>query len=120
MQRANLDFVIEQASQHKHALAKAVRDSVEAGTLVPSILRQNLSKAGLKVAQDQTTAAKYGFSALGVLKRVLVLDKQGAIVAMGASGDHDDALLHAMLGWFRENASPETDVPQGIASRTQG
>lgn len=120
MQKVNLDFVIAQArdDRQKAPLAKAVGKSVEVGVVVPSILRSNLAAAGFKVAADQTTAKEYGFGGTNVLKRVLVLDKKGVIVAMGASSDVDDALLHAMLGWFRENPLEGADVPEGIASKT--
>jgi len=118
MQRANLEFLIEQAtaSAVKGGLPAAVRDSIEVGMVVPSILRKNLLAAGLKVVEDQPTMAKMGFSGLKTMQRTLVLDKSGSIVAMGASQDHDEALLHAMLGWFRENPTPGSTPPAGLAS----
>jgi hypothetical protein len=117
MQSKNLEFVLAQAQDERQssAIGKAVRDSIEVGVVVPSILRANLAKAGYELADDKAAMADYGFASLAVLKRVLVKDKHGEVVAMGAAGDPDEALLHAVLGYFRENALEDSEVPEGIA-----
>lgn len=118
MQSANLGFIISQAQdkRQRSPIARAVRASIEVGVVVPSILRTKLADAGLKVSEDRASLSEYGFASTKVLERVLVTDAKGAIVAMGAAGDHDEALLAAMLGWFRENPLPGADVPAGIAT----
>lgn len=118
MQSRNLAFVIDQATdkRQKAPIGLAVRESVEVGVVVPSILRRHLEEAGLNLIEDDKAAADLGFVAMTHLKRVLVTDADGTLVAMGASSDHDDALLHAMLGWFRENPLPGSDVPAGLGT----
>ncbi len=117
MQTDNLTFVIAQARDDRQeaAIALAVRGAVEVGVVVPSILRSRLKAAGFTLVADEAALADYGFRSTSHLQRVIVSDKAGTIVAMGAAGDHDEALLHAMLGWFRENPLPESDVPAGLA-----
>jgi hypothetical protein len=118
MQTRNLEFVIDQAKderQESGGIAIAVRDSIEVGVVVPSILRNELKAAGFEILEGDDEAAKFGFAELSHLKRVLVVE-DGLVVAMGASADYDDALLHAMLGWFRENPLPGADVPAGIGT----
>jgi hypothetical protein len=116
MQTANLEFVIGQAQhpQRDDAIGAAVAASTEAGFVVPSILRGKLEEAGFKVVDDEVAMSEYGFKTLKTLKRVLVTNADGAIVAMGASSDHADALLHAMLGFFRENSLGDAEVPEGL------
>jgi hypothetical protein len=118
MQSNNLAFVIDQAQDDRqtHPIALAVRASIEVGVVVPSILRVKLAEAGFAVVEDDASLADYGFKSTKHLRRVLVNDGDGQLVAMGASADHADALLHAMLGWFRENPLPDADVPEGIAT----
>jgi hypothetical protein len=118
MQTNNLAFVIAQAEDERQSgpIADAVRQSIEVGVVVPSILRSRLEANGLHLVQDTAALADYGFASLKALKRVLVTDHDGALVAMGAAGDHDEALLHAMLGWFRENAVGDDPVPAGLGT----
>lgn len=118
MQSKNLEFVIAQATdkRQKSDFGKAVAASVEVGVVVPSIFRAKLADAGFSVIEDVAAQAEYGFATMNFLKRTLIEDKKGVIIAMGASSDYDDALLHAALGWFRENALPDSDVPEGIAT----
>jgi hypothetical protein len=106
MLSTNMAWLIGQAADERHdePLAVAVRNATEVGMVVPSILRAELDKGGFKVVDDETTMAAYGFKSTKVLDRVLVTDKGGEVVAMGAASDHAEALLAAMLGWFRENA----------------
>jgi len=117
MQKANLEFVIEQASGARSgdAFAKAVRDSIEVGVVVPSILRAKLADAGFAVVDDVAALAEYGLASLKTLKRVMVNDKKGELVAMGAAGDPGEAILHAALGYFREHPLPDSEVPAGLA-----
>lgn len=116
MRSANLEYVIAQAqdSGQKDPFGKAVAASIEVGVVVPSILRENLAAAGYEVVDDVAAMSDYGFATLSTLKRVIV-NKKGVMVAMGASGDVGDALLHAVLGYFRENPLPGSEVPAGIA-----
>jgi hypothetical protein len=145
MQSANLAFVIDQATGRalEEAIAtfdgtdgdafraelaervaavaadpfkRAVRDSIEVGVVVPSILRTKLVDAGFSLVADDASLAEYGFASTLVLRRVLIRDASREIVAMGAAGNDGEALLHAVLGHFREHAAPGSDVPDGIAT----
>lgn len=115
MNSVNTAFVIGQASDPAHdaPFAAAVRDAIEVGVVVPSRLRGNLESAGFAVVDDEARLSDYGFKSTQVLKRVVVMDGE-LIVAMGASSDPADALLHAALGWFREHPLPDADVPDGL------
>lgn len=116
MRSANLEFVIGQAADDRQtdAFAKAVASSIEVGVVVPSIFRAKLEKAGYLVVEDVAKVAEYGFKTTATLKRVLIADKAGNLIAMGAASDHDEALLAAALGWFREHPLEDADVPAGI------
>lgn len=122
MQTANMEFVLAaaaRADEYQGAdrkFAQAAADSVEVGVLVPSIFKANLTAAGFGVVEDVAALSEYGFASLGTLKRVIVADKSGAIIAMGAAGDHKEALAHAALGWFREHPLDELDAPAGFAT----
>lgn len=116
MQTDNMAFLIAEANASKGPVAKAVKDSIEIGVVFPSALRKNLTDAGFTLKEDKAAMSEYGFASMAVLKRVLVTDKDDNLVAMGAAGDHDEALLHAMLGWFRENPSGENTVPEGVTT----
>lgn len=118
MQKGNLDFVLEQAKGDLSGtpIGQAIAASVEVGTVFPSKLRAELADAGYVVKDDEAAMSDYGFSSSKVLKRVLVVDSTGDIVAMGAAADADEAILASMLGWCRENALPTADIPEGIAS----
>ena len=83
---------------------------------MPSVLRTRLVEAGYSVIDDEVAHAKDGFASLTVLDRIIVKDESGSIVAMGASSDPADALAHAMLGWFRENPLPGSDIPAGVGT----
>ena len=115
MRTVNLEYVIASAKDERQTdpFAKAVADSIEVGVVVPSILRANLKKAGFIVIDDVAKMSDYGFRTLAVLKRVMIEDKNG-LVAMGAASDYDEAITHAVLGWFREHALPDADVPEGV------
>lgn len=120
MQKANLAYVITAATDERQTdpLALAVRDSIEVGVVVPSILRLSLAHAGFGLVDDEVGLAAYGFRSSQVLKRVLI-SRDGAIVAMGAAGDEAEALLHAVLGWFREHPLPDAEVPAGLTTLEQ-
>ena len=121
MQTANMAFVTAHAArgnEHKGAAAafgKALKASVEVGVLVPSVFRRNLEDAGYLVVDDKAAVADYGFASLGVLKRVLVVDEDGAIVAMGAATDAGEAIAAAALGWCREHPLEDLEATTGIA-----
>lgn len=113
MRSANLEYVIGQAtdSRQKDSFGKAVADAIEVGVVVPSILRANLTEAGYAVIDDQAAMADYGFASTKVLKRVIINDKKGNMIAMGASDSAGDALLHAVLGYFREHPLADSAAP---------
>lgn len=116
MQTNNLEFVLAAAKVGRTPIANAVRKSIEVGVVVPSILRGNLEEAGYTVVDDTAALADYGFASLKTLERVVVNDKDGNMVAMGAAGDHGEALLHAMLGYFRENPPAGLEPTEGFAT----
>lgn len=96
--------------------AKAAAESVEVGILVPSLFRAALERAGFRVVDDKAAVAEYGFASLGILTRVLIVDpKTNDIVAMGASDDAGDAIVHAALGYFREHPVEGVTPTAGIA-----
>lgn len=117
MRAANLAFVLEEATRkRKHAepFADAVAASIEVGVVVPSILRRELEARDFKVVEDDAALAEFGINSMNTLKRSVVVDGD-VIVAMGAAGDHAEALLHAALGWFREHPTAESEpAPEGI------
>lgn len=119
MQKGNTEFVIAQATDKRQTspFSKAVRGAIEVGVVVPSILRTNLEDAEFTVKEDEASMGEYGFKSSKFLKRVLITDDTGTIIAMGASADHEDALLHAVLGWYRENAVGDPgEVPAGLGT----
>ncbi len=118
MRTVNTEFVIAQAQHDDHAddaFSQAVKDSIEVGVVVPSILRKNLEAAGFKVVSDDASLSDYGFASTKVLKRVVIFDKGGTIVAMGAAGDAGEAIVHAALGYMRENKVGEDEAPAPLA-----
>lgn len=118
MQTGNLAYLIDAATDERQTdpFAAAVAASIEVGVVVPSILRSQLKAAGFRVVEDVAALAEYGFASLATLERVVVTDGAGGIVAMGAAGDHAEAILHAALGWFREHPLPDAEIPPGIAT----
>ena len=94
----------------------AARGAIEVGIVVPSILRARLDEAGFTRVEDVAALADYGFASLETLKRIVVTDAEGTIVAMGAAGNYDEALLAAVLGYAREYPLPDSEVPDGIAT----
>jgi hypothetical protein len=124
VQSVNLAFVVAQAKDERQTepFALAVRGALVEGSIyvggaavLPDTLRQTLVAAGFNGVEDDAALAEYGFASLGTLRRVVITDSSGELVAMGAAGDHDEALLAAALGWFREHPLPDADVPDGIA-----
>ena len=115
MQQKNMEFVIEAGHVGRSPMANAVRHATEVGVVVPSILRKNLEEAGFVLVEDSAALADYGFASLKTLNRVVVM-KDGEMVAMGAAGDHAEALLHAVLGYFRENPPAGLEPTEGIAT----
>jgi len=121
MRTVNTEFVITQANAGTSKIHKAVKDAIEVGVVVPSILRKNLEDAGLTIVDDEARLSEYGFASMKHLKRVQVWDKTGHLIAMGAAGDFAEALLHAMLGYFRENLVPGTEqAPESVFVPTEG
>ena len=104
MQTKNSEFVLAAAwADRDEPFALAVRNAIEVGTIFPSKLRANLEAAGYTIVEDTAALSEYGFRTLATLQRVVVRDEDGDIVAMGAAGDADEAILAAALGWFREH-----------------
>jgi hypothetical protein len=98
------DYIADQAA-NRCPLAECIHAAVEVGIVVPSILKAKLAEAGFTITNDvdhQDQHEALGYRTFDNLFRVLVHDASGAVVAMGASADHTDALLHAMLGYLRE------------------
>lgn len=103
MHAENTQLLIESSrAHHADPLGDCVRRAIEVGVVVPSLLRANLKEAGYVVDADQDSHAKDGYRRFKNLTRVLVRDGTGNVVAMGASSDEADALLHACLGYLRE------------------
>lgn len=100
----NLQFILEKLPTIDTPVAAAIAKSTEVGIIVPSILRTNLQSAGYSIITDTAAHEERGFPTLKFLTRVLVEDADGNLIAMGAASDLDEALLHAMLGYIRENA----------------
>lgn len=116
MQKVNVDFLISQASRDpREPIRHAIGTAIEVGIVVPSLLRARLESAGFGLVEDTASLAEYGFASLATLQRVIISDKAGVIVAMGAAGDRDEALLAAVLGWCRENPLEGAEVPAGVA-----
>jgi hypothetical protein len=114
-------FVIAQATdkRQRDPFGKAVAQAIEVGVVVPSILRSSLQAAGFSIVEDDAALADYGFNSGKVLKRAIVTDKEGNIVAMGAAADQGEALAAAALGYFREHPLAGSDVPAGFATAPQ-
>ncbi len=106
MRTQNFRYLLEASAAHVgDKFCDVVANSIEVGVVVPSILRDKLAKAGFYINQDEDQQEKvHGFKKLDHLYRVLIHDKDenGAVVAMGASDDFADALLHACLGYVQE------------------
>ena len=115
MQTDNTKFLIAATAGRKEPFAKAVASSTEVGVVFPSKLRAELTSAGFTIVDDDKAMADYGFSSMKVLKRVIVNDKDGTMVAMGAALDKDEAILAAALGWVRENPAAGVTATEGIA-----
>ena len=100
----------------RRKVADAILAATEVGVVVPSILRAKLTDAGFEVRDEkfkdaaQTQEWKH-------LKQVTVW-KGPHLIAQGASGDAGDALLHAMLGYARENPADaiELKAPSAAAA----
>jgi hypothetical protein len=103
MQTDNMKLLLESAEAHAgDRLADAAFKAIEVGIVVPSRLEKELKAAGYFLLKDEAEQLKrYGYKKLENLYRVLVLDGE-KVVAMGASADQPDALLHAILGYLRE------------------
>lgn len=102
-------------ARNSEAFRKAIGDSIEVGTVIPSILERNLTEAGFEVVKDQPTMEEMGFNSPKALVRVVVRDKHGLILAMGASTDPEESLPAAALGWCREHPLEGSVVPEGLA-----
>lgn len=114
MRAISLEFVKSQSQVGTGQIHAAVRDATEVGVVVPSILEKNLTDYGFAIVKDDAALADYGFATTKFLKRVIVNDGAGNLIAMGAAGDHGEALLHAVLGYFRENPVGDEVAPAGI------
>lgn len=103
MQKDNMALLIELSHAHRpDPVAAAVEQATEVGVVVPSLLRSALEKAKLRISDDPKEHEKRGFDPLDKLKRVLIHGQGDTVIAMGASVDVPDSLLHAVLGYLRE------------------
>lgn len=92
MRTNNLKALIGYSAGQLHPFSKAVADSKEVGVIVPSILRFKLISLGYEIRDTK----------LKFLTQVDVV-ADGVVIASGTSGDANDALLHAALGFVREH-----------------
>ena len=101
MRTQNQKLLATWTAASKGKVALCIEASTEVGIVVPSILRAKLTAAGFEVRDEKfkDAAQKEEWKHL---KQVTVWDGD-KLIAMGASGDAGDALLHAMLGYAREN-----------------
>ena len=129
MRKANFIFLLAAAAdpRHTHPLVQALRSATTVYEADPDhglekrtaidvpALRAALVAGGFTIIDDEAATKEDGFRRLENLTRVLV--KHGKdVVAMGAASDEREALLHAMLGWFREHPLPNLDAPAGVAT----
>jgi len=115
MQAKNLEFVIDQITQNDAPFAVACRAALEVGILVPSLLRSSLESAGFRVLDDKKLK-EHGIPPMKHLHRAAVFDGDD-MIAFGAAGTTDEALLHAVLGWCRENKVGDKPAPKGLVSK---
>lgn len=104
MRSINLKEMLDRCTAHPCPIHDAIEGAVRQGVVVVDLLEPALLKAGYVISDDPDEHAEHGFRKFSNLVRVLVHDPSGAVVAMGASGDREDALLHACLGYLREYA----------------
>jgi hypothetical protein len=91
-------------------IAQLVRQAVEVGTVVPSILTKSLENAGYVVTYRTGPGedADPGDAKVGAWVTVTKKGKKGPIVvARGYSHDKGDALLQAVYAWLKEEAGVE-------------
>ncbi len=123
----------------------AIVASIEAGVVVPSILKTALTAAGFKVVTDHAEHAKHGLRVMANKSRVHVIGPIGVhpdhamsggraasgeliaptdgtergLIAAGLADDEADALLHAALGFVRECQHAE-DRAAGLPKQNFG
>lgn len=106
MQQVNMAFCVDHVRYFNDPISTAVKNSIDNGnTIHPGRLKENLEKAGYLLKDCVSHEARHkelGYRIFDNLTRVLVENQAGDVLAMGASGDYDDALLHSMLGYIRE------------------
>lgn len=134
MQSGNTKWMIAAAGRFAEVMPdnpflKAVAESIEAGIVVPSILKAKLEAAGFKVSADDEDHKKHGYRVLANNYRVHVVgpanvhpdhaSEERTLIAAGVSDSEADALLHAALGFLRECQHAE-DRAAGLPKRTFG
>ena len=118
MRQTNMEYLVHAAKSHKEAkfggedkFVNAVVKSTELGLVIPSLLRANLEEAGFEVITDETKEGQkrqemMGYKPLDFLTDVVVAKKvnrhESVLIAYGAAGDVQEAIIHAALGYVRE------------------
>lgn len=88
---SNAMKLLVELSQIDDPVANAVRESTESGIVIGKLLKPELEAAGFSVVESN----------MQVLTRVEVFDGD-RLVASGTSNGARDALVHAALGYLRE------------------
>lgn len=102
MRKANVEDLIALSNElTDDPIAKAVVASTEVGVVVPSILTAKLEAAGYPPVKDGDPK---DHKPLKHLKRVLLKDGNGAVIAQALAGDYSEALLHAVMSYLREQS----------------
>lgn len=94
MRTAPMREMIQLAQQSQDAFGKAVLNATEGEFVSGRLLRGELESAGLEIVSTELKA----------LTQVDVLDDARVVIASGTSGDANDALLQAVLGYLRERS----------------
>ena len=103
MQLKNTQYMLAKSVEFAaDPIAAIVRKATEVGVVVPSLLKAGLEAGGFRIEDDPQKHAEHGYREFEHLERVLVHDKTGNVIAMGAASDFNEALLHAVLGYLRE------------------
>ena len=102
MRTVNMQLLAGHQRNSADPISVAIYKAKSGQSINPSTLRSGLVAAGLHVVDDPEDQEKFGFRKFGTLVRIIITSADDELMAMGASGDADDALLHAVLGYVRE------------------
>lgn len=109
MQTKNMAYLISKSKEiaalkdlPQDPFIAAINVATEVGVVVPSLFKAALKKNGFFVNEDEDSHKELGYRKFENLYRVLIQTASGNIVAMGASSDTGEAIVHAALGYVRE------------------